>query len=126
MSSATVVLPAPPTVTLPQQVTGTGARQPGRATRQAVAAAVSAANGASSVGASQPPPRAQKAGARRCISLHVRTGASRQKIEQGRGGPVRQVGVPREYLGCGPADRVAPCRVAQQAVDPQSERSGVC
>ena len=39
MSSATVVLPAPPTVTLPQQITGTGARQPGLATLRAVMAA---------------------------------------------------------------------------------------
>ena len=38
-SSASVVLPAPPTVALPQQITGTGARQPGRASRRAVAAA---------------------------------------------------------------------------------------
>ena len=36
MSSATVVLPAPPAVALPQQITGTGARQPGRRIRRAV------------------------------------------------------------------------------------------
>ena len=57
-----MVLPAPPTVALPQQITGTGARQPGRAARRAVtrahsAAAVQAARGST-------PSRCQNAGAR--------------------------------------------------------------
>lgn len=39
MSSASVVLPAPPAVALPQQITGTGAVQPGRRMRRSVAAA---------------------------------------------------------------------------------------
>jgi hypothetical protein len=38
MSSAAVVLPEPPAVALPQQITGTGARQPGRRIRRAVVA----------------------------------------------------------------------------------------
>ena len=50
ISSASVVLPAPPTVTLPQQITGTAACQPGRAARRAVTAAVTAANGDNSRG----------------------------------------------------------------------------
>jgi hypothetical protein len=41
-------LPVPPTVALPQQITGTGAHQPGCATRRAVKAAVTAASGDSS------------------------------------------------------------------------------
>ena len=60
-SSASVVFPAPPTVALPQQITGTGARQPVRATRCAVIAAPMPDNGASAC-ASQPL-RVQNAGA---------------------------------------------------------------
>jgi hypothetical protein len=49
-------------VTLPQQTTGTGAREPGRDTRRAVMAAVTAASGDSRRGVSAPPPLYQNAG----------------------------------------------------------------
>ena len=51
-SIAVIVLPAPPTVALPQQMTGTAAWKPGLATRCAVILAVSAAMGESRRGAS--------------------------------------------------------------------------
>jgi hypothetical protein len=70
-SSASVVFPAPPTVALPQQITGTGARQPVLAMRCAVIAAATPDNGASAC-ASQPL-RSQNAGARIIAGDTVRT-----------------------------------------------------
>src|SRR5271157_4021197 len=93
MSKATVVLPAPPTVTFPQQTTGIGDRHPGRATRRAVAIAVSAASGLNRTGSASPPPRDQKVGARR-ISLPAEMTSVGHKRQKHSGGPIRQVGVP--------------------------------
>ena len=82
-SSASVVLPAPPTVTLPQQITGTGACQPGRAMRCAVTAAVTAESGA------------QQARQHAVLSPEARGMQHlHHQLEQGSGGTVRQVLMP--------------------------------
>ena len=110
-SSARVVFPAPPVLALPQQITGTGARQPGRAIRRAVT------------------PRTRRrrapAGAPASRLAAQNSGARMGKVQQRRRRPRRAARRRRRRRRAGLPHGIGAGGVGQQGRHPGRQRGGV-